>query len=91
MIKMLVGAKANIQSRNSDTGYVPLHDAAFSGSFEAVKQLLELNAPHLPRTVTGKTPLRLAMENGYTEIVNYLGKIQTIHLTLIRYLYAYLA
>lgn len=75
MIKMLVGAKANIQSRNSGTGYVPLHDAAFSGSFEAVKQLLELNAPHLPRTVMGLTPLRLAKDNGYTEIVNYLGKL----------------
>lgn len=73
MIKALFDAKANIQSRNNDTGYVPLHDAADSGSFDALKTLLELDAPHLPRTTDGRTPLYIANVAGHTEIVAYLG------------------
>lgn len=70
---MLVDAGANIQSRNNTTGCVPLHDAAENGNFEAVEQLLELGAPHLPRSSDGELPSDFAKAGGHINIVNFLG------------------
>lgn len=77
IIRMLVEAKANIQSRNNDTGCVPLHDAAHYGNFDAVKTLLELDAPHLPRSSFGELPVDFAKEAGHTQIVEFLGNYFT--------------
>lgn len=45
-----------IQSRNSETGLVPLHYAAKVGNLEIVKFLLANKAPHMPRTSSGLFP-----------------------------------
>lgn len=70
---MLVDAQAHIDSRNNDTWRVPLHEAASYGNLEAVKYLLELNAPHLPRSTNDETPVQLALEAGHRETVAFLG------------------
>lgn len=66
---------ANIQARNTETGRVPLHDAAAAGHIEAVATLLTLNAPVMPRTVENELPYELSEKNGHTEctqlLVNY--------------------
>lgn len=74
MVKLLVDAKANIQARNKGTGCVPLHYAASKGNFDAVKRLLEMGAPHLPRASDGQLPIDYARESGHSQIVEYLGK-----------------
>lgn len=76
MTKMLIEAGANIQARNNTTGCVPLHDAAEHGNFEAVKQLLELGAPHLPRSADGELPIDFAKSGGHANIVSFLGKTE---------------
>lgn len=57
MVELLVAANKNlIQSRNSETGLVPLHYAAKVGNLEIVKFLLANKAPHKPRTSSGLFP-----------------------------------
>lgn len=73
MVKLLIDAKANIQARNNGTGCVPLHYAASEGNYDAVKQLLEMGAPHLPRASDGQLPADYARDAGHTQIVEYLG------------------
>lgn len=75
VVKLLVDARANIQARNNGTGCVPLHYAAAQGNFDAVKQLLKMGAPHLPRDSDGQLPIDYARESGDTQIINYLGKL----------------
>lgn len=53
---------------------MPLHDAAFHGQFDNVKQLLEMGAPHLPRSSYGETPAKLARTSGHPLIAEYLDK-----------------
>jgi len=52
--------KANVQARNVETLWVPLHDAASRGHTQVVQVLLSLDAPVFPRTPTGETPIILA-------------------------------
>ncbi|PSN45883.1 Tyrosine-protein kinase HTK16 [Blattella germanica] len=63
---------ANIQARNSDTGLVPLHEAASRGHKEVVRVLLSLNAPVNPRTIANDTPADLAKRNGHLECARIL-------------------
>lgn len=72
-IRNLIEANANVQGRNIKNGYVPLHDACKNGNIDAVKMLLESNAPLLPRTTFGEFPIDLACEAGNEEIVKYLN------------------
>lgn len=74
MVRMLVDAQANIQARNNGTGCVPLHDAARHGNLEVVKTLLELGAPHMPRSTFGELPIDYANEGNHRNIVTFLGK-----------------
>lgn len=70
---MLVDAKANMIGRNIKTGHVPLHDAAEYGNMDAVKQLLELEAPLAPRTKYGRVPAKVAEENDHKAVADFLG------------------
>ena len=70
---MLVAAKANIQARNNTTGCVPLHDAAKQGNLDAIKELLRLGAPHMPRSSDGELPQDYAKDAGHHDIVEFLG------------------
>lgn len=61
MVEQLVAANKNlIQSRNSETGLVPLHYAAKAGNVEIIKLLLANKAPILPRTTSGLFPADFA-------------------------------
>lgn len=68
---MQVG-NANIQARNSETGAVPLHEAASRGHKEVVKALLSLNAPVHPRDKDNKLPSHLARKNNFIECAEIL-------------------
>ncbi|EDW79672.1 uncharacterized protein Dwil_GK17895 [Drosophila willistoni] len=73
-IRTLINAQANVQGRNIENGYVPLHDAAKYGNLEAVQELLAAQAPLLPRTSSGEFPFDLAKEAGQTAVEDYLLK-----------------
>lgn len=73
MVRMLVDAQANIQARNNGTGCVPLHDAARHGNLEVIKTLLELGAPHMPRSTFGELPIDYANEKNHRNVVTFLG------------------
>lgn len=64
---------ANVQARNAETGWVPLHDAASRGHSEVVQVLLTLNTPAHPRTPKGETPLMLAQS--YPDCAKILRKV----------------
>lgn len=64
---------ANVQARNAETGWVPLHDAASRGHSEVVQVLLSLNVPVHPRTPNGETPLMLAQP--FPECVKILRRL----------------
>lgn len=70
---MLVEAQAYIDARNNGTWRVPLHEAASYGNLAVVKYLLELKAPHLPRSTDDETPIQLAREAGHKAVVEFLG------------------
>jgi ankyrin repeat protein len=72
MVEQLVVANKNlIQSRNSETGLVPLHYAAKVENLEIVKFLLANKAPHLPRTLNGLFPKDFAPRE--SEVVEFLN------------------
>lgn len=52
---------------------MPLHDAAKEGNFEAVKELLALGAPYMPRSKFGELPADYAKQAGHTIIAEFLG------------------
>lgn len=72
---MVQVGSANIQARNTENGWVPLHEAASRGHKEVVKQLLSLNAPVNPRTKTNFLPSQLARNNNHIECAIILGKL----------------
>ncbi|XP_049955937.1 tyrosine-protein kinase Shark isoform X2 [Schistocerca serialis cubense] len=63
---------ANVQVRNTETGWVPLHEAASRGHKEVVQVLLSLNAPLRPRTLANDTPADLARRNNHIECAKIL-------------------
>ncbi|XP_016986006.1 tyrosine-protein kinase Shark isoform X2 [Drosophila rhopaloa] len=71
-IRTLISAQANVQGRNIENGYVPLHEAAKHGNLEAVQELLLAEAPPLPRTSSGEFPFDLAKEAGQTAVEEFL-------------------
>lgn len=75
---MLVEAKANIQARNNETGWVPLHECANNGNLPVLKYLLELGAPHMPRTSSGLFPIDMADQSRHNNIADYLSRLYKI-------------
>ncbi|XP_016928649.2 tyrosine-protein kinase Shark [Drosophila suzukii] len=71
-VRTLIAAQANVQGRNIENGYVPLHEAAKHGNLEAVQELLLAEAPPLPRTSSGEFPFDLAKEAGQTAVEEFL-------------------
>ncbi|XP_072401763.1 tyrosine-protein kinase Shark [Diabrotica undecimpunctata] len=63
---------ANIQARNTETGAVPLHEAASQGHKTVVKELLSLNAPARPRNNDSMTPAQLARLNNHPDCAEIL-------------------
>ncbi|CAG9816444.1 unnamed protein product [Phaedon cochleariae] len=67
---------ANIQARHTETGAVPLHEAASRGFKEVVVELLSLNAPARPRNKEGLIPAQLARGNNHIECAVILEQYQ---------------
>uniref|UniRef100_A0A8W7P8K4 Tyrosine-protein kinase n=1 Tax=Anopheles coluzzii TaxID=1518534 RepID=A0A8W7P8K4_ANOCL len=73
MVRMLIKAAASLQARNSETGWVPLHEAADNGNIEAIQELLSHRVPHRPRTNFGEMPSDLARLRGHYQVVEFLN------------------
>ncbi|XP_014214206.1 tyrosine-protein kinase shark [Copidosoma floridanum] len=66
-VQILIAGGANIQARHTETGMVPLHEAASRGHREVIEILLSANAPVNPRTLDDEVPADLAKQNGHLE------------------------
>ncbi|KAK6619535.1 hypothetical protein RUM43_012292 [Polyplax serrata] len=85
-IRLLIQkGQAQVQSRNANTGWVPLHEAAWRGLSEVVQLLLGLNAPAHPRTQDGETPLMLAQRKGFQDCVEILRNFKAPKPVLAKY------
>ncbi|GFT73185.1 tyrosine-protein kinase HTK16 [Nephila pilipes] len=71
-VDVLVNHRANPQLRATETGWVPLHYAAFHGYADVVKMLLSLNCPSHPRSNYNETPSDLAMKNNHKDCLSLL-------------------
>ena len=69
---LLSNGHADPTERLIDNKYVPLHTAVGNGNFMCVKMLLRFNIADKPRTSDDKTPLDIAIEKGYNEIIENL-------------------
>ncbi|XP_034945799.1 tyrosine-protein kinase Shark [Chelonus insularis] len=76
-VRILVRGGANVQARHTDTGMVPLHEAAAAGHKEVILALLSMNAPVNPRTIDDEVPLDLAKRNGHHECIELLSNYKT--------------
>lgn len=72
MARLLINAGTNVQARNKETGWVPLHEAAANGNLDTIQELLALRVPHMPRTSYGELPVDLAKEKGQSAVVDFL-------------------
>ncbi|XP_018576100.1 tyrosine-protein kinase shark isoform X2 [Anoplophora glabripennis] len=63
---------ANVQARNTESGAVPLHEAASRGHKEVINELLSLNAPVRPRNKDNQTPAQLARLKNHIECAEIL-------------------
>jgi len=73
MLKLLLGAGADVESKDGIAGQTPLSWAACYGHLEIVKVLVEAGADVESKDRCGRTPLRRAAENGHLEIVRFLA------------------
>lgn len=71
--KMLLmeGAEADFQDPEDDK-ITPLMNAAFGGSLDVCRVLLDANAEVNLRSAPGSTPLMMACQGGHKEVVQYL-------------------
>ncbi|XP_015602408.1 tyrosine-protein kinase Shark [Cephus cinctus] len=75
-VRILISGGANVQARHTETGMVPLHEAASRGHKEVIQVLLSMNAPVNPRTLADDVPADLAKRNGYLECAKLLRNYQ---------------
>jgi ankyrin repeat protein len=67
------GFHAVLNAQGPNNGYTPLHDAVWHGHVEAAEVLIKAGARTDLRGFDGKTPLELAKEYHYQEIIDLLG------------------
>ena len=58
----------------SKRGYSILHAAAKNGNIELIKEILEVTEDKCPRNVRGQTPMHLAVEAGYIDVLQLFHK-----------------
>lgn len=76
-VRLLVqSGGANIQARNTQNNWVPLHEAAHCGHVDVVRVLLSLNAPANPRNSEGQVPSELARAAGHDDCAIMLEEYQ---------------
>eukprot|EP00435_Cladocopium_sp_Y103_P029712 s982_g7.t1 len=72
ILQLLLDHGDPLEKRSSSSGQTPLHAAAFAGQLSAVQFLVEAKADARKTTVDGRTPLCLASEMDFEEVVNFL-------------------
>ncbi|MGP8305162.1 ankyrin repeat domain-containing protein [Vibrio sp. YIC-376] len=75
VIKILVnypGFEETLNAQGPNNGYTPLHDAIWHGHKEAAKALIDAGARTDVVSFDGKTPLELAKEYHYQDIIDLL-------------------
>jgi ankyrin repeat protein len=78
VVKSLLEAKAEVDSKDNEYGQTPLIWAAVNGILEVVKSLLEAKADVDAKDKDGKTALELAQGKGHKDVVELLKKRTTI-------------
>ncbi|GIX89198.1 tyrosine-protein kinase HTK16, partial [Caerostris extrusa] len=71
-VDVLINYRANPQLRATESGWVPLHYAAYHGYTNVVKMLLSLNCPAHPRSHYNETPSDLAKEKKHVDCISLL-------------------
>lgn len=73
LIKLLIEAKADVNSRDKYNGYTPLIHASFGGDLEIVKLLIKTGADvNVAASTTDDTALAIASFHGHTKVVKLL-------------------
>ncbi|OEE86236.1 ankyrin repeat domain-containing protein [Vibrio crassostreae] len=73
-LKGFAGFQETLNAQGPNNGYTPLHDAIWHGHLDAAKALVDAGALQTLKGFDGKTPLELAKEYHYQEIVDLLEK-----------------
>lgn len=68
------GFSETLNAQGPNNGYTPLHDAVWHGHVEAAKALIESGADTELKAFDGQTPLDLAKEYHYQEIIDLLER-----------------
>jgi ankyrin repeat protein len=72
LLKLLIAKGCNVNAQDDRDGDTPLHYAALQHRLDCVKFLVNAGADVLVKDRNGKTPLKIADWNDYTDIVDYL-------------------
>jgi ankyrin repeat protein len=76
--RLLIEHGANVNARQTDSGFTPLHESAANGDMELAKLLLDRGADVNARMNDGKTPLAFALERNQLEMAAFLRKCGAI-------------
>jgi ankyrin repeat protein len=74
MVELLISAGADVNSHDEDLQSTPLHIAAEDGNKDIAELLISKGAEVNAKDKDGKTPLKLALENGWNSVVDLLRK-----------------
>jgi|ERR1700733_3920264 ankyrin repeat protein len=72
-VRLLLEYNANVNCPNIYDGWTPLHQACWAGNFEVVKILLDYGADISCKDKSGRSPLDIANQKGYSEIAALLA------------------
>lgn len=74
VVQHLLKVGADKEKRSRDTGWTPLHFAAWNGHLEVVRLLLDFGAMKMVVAKDGATPLKMAHDNYWNDdIVDLLS------------------
>ncbi|MBR9728453.1 ankyrin repeat domain-containing protein [Shewanella intestini] len=68
------GFSETLNTQGPNNGYTPLHDAVWHGHVEAAKALVEAGCDTELKAFDGQTPLDLAKEYHYQDIIDFLER-----------------
>uniref|UniRef100_A0A1I8H872 ANK_REP_REGION domain-containing protein n=1 Tax=Macrostomum lignano TaxID=282301 RepID=A0A1I8H872_9PLAT len=75
-IRMLLHAQADVNLQTSRLGWSPLHLASHEGCLKAVKALVAAQADVDLATLSGESPIALAIRQGHNQVIEELNKAE---------------